>query len=41
MATDSFILLNISAGIMEEKGKDPMPYACCCNAPKITAAMAV
>lgn len=27
MAIDSFILLNISAGIMEEKGKDPMPYA--------------
>lgn len=27
MATDTFILLGISAGIMEERGRDPMPYA--------------
>lgn len=27
MATDTFICLSISAGIMEEKGRDPMPYA--------------
>ena len=27
MATDTFICLSISAGIMEEKGRDPVPYA--------------
>jgi hypothetical protein len=27
MASDTFILLAVSAGVMEEKGKDPMPYA--------------
>ena len=27
MAQEKYILLNVSAGIMEEKGRDPMPYA--------------
>lgn len=27
MAKDTFILLSVSAGIMEERGRDPMPYA--------------
>lgn len=27
MATDTFILLSVSAGVMEEKGRDSMPYA--------------
>jgi len=27
MATEQYILLSISAGVMEEAGKDPLPYA--------------